>query len=108
MSQTLQCDQNKVIKSDNYNTLYKAIYDIQILIGAQKVLPILPQIPEHLKMNNKYVSLPFEHMTPLVPITHRPVRVTVATCSDIHNSNIMNYIIKYFKKISMDFENMEM
>ena len=76
MSQALQCDQNKVIKSDNYNTLYKAIYDKAqykaaydggILIAAQKALPILPQIPDKELCNlaKKYNCEPVEYISTL-------------------------------------------
>jgi hypothetical protein len=48
---------------------------------------------------DKYKILPFEHIFPSMPITHAPVIVPVATCSNVYNSNI-NYIIKYNSNIN--------
>jgi hypothetical protein len=105
-------------------TYDKAKYNIPNLITAKKVLSTLPSIPNKEIYNyepveyistyksklsypsqiiddeikiiiyDKYKILPFEHIVPSIPITHAPVIVPVATCSNVYNSNI-NYIIKY-------------
>lgn len=79
-----------------YMTFYMTIPPNEIIMDLQKqILEIKKQsiypsdTSEHLKINNKYKNLPFEHMVPSVPIAHAPVIVTVATCSN-------NYNIKYF------------
>jgi hypothetical protein len=110
-------------------TYDKARYNIPNLITAEKVLSILPSIPNKEIYNlpkkyncepveyistyksklsypsqiiddeikiiiyDKYKILPFEHIVPSVPLTHAPVIVTVATCSNIYNSNINNIIM---------------
>ena len=96
-------------------TYDKAKYNIPHLITAEKVLSTLPPIPnkeiqstypsqtidDEIKIiiYDKYKILPFEHIVPSIPITHAPVIVTVATCSNVYNSNI-NYIIKYNSNIN--------